>query len=553
MRHLQLLLAICFSGITVGQTVISQVTNAASYLAYGPSRAIAQGSIIVIKGMELGPAAISIASTPFTDTTLSGTSVKFTAGSTTTNALMYYTSATQVAVLMPSNTPAGQVQVTLSYNGQTSIDFPIVVVPNAPGIFTVSLNGAGAGIITYPDYSLVSTAKADNCGGPYTTCGAANPGDVLILWATGLGPINGNDATGAGLGLNQPSPPLTVWVGNVAVTPTYRGRSGCCIGEDQIIFTVPANAPLGCAVPVTLTTQQSNGSGFTGNTVAMPIAAAGSRTCTPTIPSYTTSQVTQSIGPGPFTIGQIFFSRDDNTKDGGTGFSDTVDSLFGSFSFPPAIRPWIFSYVDAPAPGTCRIDPFPRFTDPDPPIESFRPLDIGPQLTIQAANGTKSAASNGLGRYAAVLSPDGSYFTTGSMNVSSQGGTDAPAFSLTITIPNLPKLTSPQPDATSPATVIRGNGFPVNWTGGTAGQFIFIDGVSATDAMYTFGNSFKCLVPAGPGAFTIPGTITQALLGTNFGGLRMRALTPIVPITGANFTFSSAGLQYEYYTPLKFQ
>jgi uncharacterized protein (TIGR03437 family) len=77
---------------------------------------------------------------------------------------------------------------------------------------------------------------------------AANPGDTLVVWATGLGPVNGNDASNAGLGQNMPSLPLKLWLGGVQAPVTYQGRSGCCIGEDQIVFAVPNNVPTGCAV-----------------------------------------------------------------------------------------------------------------------------------------------------------------------------------------------------------------------------------------------------------------------------------------------------------------
>src|SRR5205814_2567935 len=192
--------------------VIAQATNAASYILYGPSRPIAQGSIIVLKGNNMGPANIVIAPKAFQDTTLSGTSVNITVNGTTVAAPMYYTSVGQVAALAPSNTPVGSGVITVSYNGQTGPSSPINVVANAPGIFTVGSDGQGAGIVTYPDYSLVSPVKAANCGGPYTTCGAANPGDTLIVWATGVGPVSGNDASGAGLGVNMASIPLTVWL-----------------------------------------------------------------------------------------------------------------------------------------------------------------------------------------------------------------------------------------------------------------------------------------------------------------------------------------------------
>jgi uncharacterized protein (TIGR03437 family) len=174
------------------RAVIGTVANAASYIDPSlPNGGIAQGSIFVLIGNNLGPANISIAGAAFQSTTLNGTSVSVTVGNNTVSCPLYYTSAGQVAALLPSNTPTGTGTITVTFNGQTGISRPIRVVTSSPAIFTITSDGQGAGIVTYPDYSLVSVAKAANCGGVNTTCGAANPGDTIIIWTTGLGPISG--------------------------------------------------------------------------------------------------------------------------------------------------------------------------------------------------------------------------------------------------------------------------------------------------------------------------------------------------------------------------
>jgi uncharacterized protein (TIGR03437 family) len=174
--------------------VIAGVGNAASNILVNSP--LAQGSIFIVYGTGLGPADIALAPSAFQTTTLSGTSIAVTVGTTTVNALMYYTSDGQVAALLPSNTPTGLGAFTVTYNGETSPPMNRGIAPSNVGIFTISSNGDGPAIVTYPDYSLVSAAEVTPCGGPYTYCGAANPGDTLILWTTGLGPVNGDDASG---------------------------------------------------------------------------------------------------------------------------------------------------------------------------------------------------------------------------------------------------------------------------------------------------------------------------------------------------------------------
>lgn len=502
--------------VTTGP-VVGYVSNAATYITAGPRYAVAPGAIFVLKGVNLGPSTLTVDPKPFQNTTLSGTSVAITVNGTTVQALMYYTSSNQLAALAPSNTPVGVGTVAVTYNNQTSPAINFRVFSNAPGIFTVTSDGVGAGIVTYPDYSLVSTTKAANCGGVYTTCGAANPGDVLIIWATGLGPVNGNDASGAGLGVNMTSVPLTVWLGNVAVTASYQGRSGCCIGEDQIVFTVPANAPLGCAVPLSM---QVTNAGIS-NTVTLPIAATGSRTCTPVEPPFSTAQVVRTTTNGPITYAEFNLRRRDLFDGGGSGFQDTFDGGVFQFTIPSLVQPFFFSYLDHPPVGNCMV-----YADsngePDPPLDNFSVLNTG-TLTLQGPNGTKTAPGSTDG-YEFILSANGTYLTPGPYTLSATGGNGIGAFSTSLTIPPIPVMTSPPPDSPTPFTVTRANGLTVTWSGGSPSGFIMIRGSSAFDNTFTTGSSFACLVSAASGTFTIPPNVLLTLPATNFAQLQFQAL-----------------------------
>src|ERR1700752_510007 len=84
------------------------VKNAASYAdPQLPGGSIAQGSIFNIFGSNMGPATIAYASTLPLPTSLSGTSINVTINGTTVACFMFYTSAGQVAAILPSNTPVG--------------------------------------------------------------------------------------------------------------------------------------------------------------------------------------------------------------------------------------------------------------------------------------------------------------------------------------------------------------------------------------------------------------------------------------------------------------
>jgi uncharacterized protein (TIGR03437 family) len=523
--------------------VISLVANAASYNPAGlPNAPIAQGAIFVIKGNNLGPAAISIAPAAFQKTTLSGTSVTVTVGGTTVSPLMYYTSAGQIAALLPSNTPTGTGTVSVTYNNVPGPAVPITVTQNNLGIFTVSSDGAGAGIVTYADYSLVSATKAANCGGVYTTCGAANPGDTLILWATGFGAVNGNDADGVGLGVNQPGVPLRVWLGGVQAPVIYQGRSGCCIGEDQIVFTVPAAAATGCAVP--LVVQMGN---LVSNSVVLAVAPAGSRTCTAFNPALTAAAIQQLSGSAPFSFGALNLMRQDNYP----GFQDVFKASFGRTTVLPALQPFAASYLDAVPPGTCMAFPV---TTPglSQPFAAPIGLDGGAQLTITGPNGTKTIAGEG-GSYQGPLSGSGAYLAPGTYTVTGPGGTNVSQFTATITIPQMPVMTSPPPDSANATAVTRASGMTVTWSAGSPGAYVVITGSNAVNNSSPAGASFQCLASASAGTFTVPGYVLLALPAGGLGGIRFDpAASPVAfQAQGLNLSYFSA--QYDYFSPINFK
>lgn len=478
-----------------GAPVITSVMNAASNLdGRLPSGGISPGSIFIVKGTGLGPSAISIAQNAFQSTSLSGTSVKVTVNGTSVDALMYYTSSTQVAALLPSNTfNAGSGTITVSYNGQTSAAAPIRnVFDGALGIFTVDSTGTGPAIVTYPDYSLVSPTKAANCGGPSTTCGAANPGDTLILWATGLGPIKGSDAAGDGLGQSI-SGPLTVWLGGVQAPVVYQGRSGCCIGEDQIVFTVPNNVPVGCAVPLVIQIGQR-----ASNSTWMPVANS-TRTCPPVNPAVAAAGVPQLSTTSSFTLGNI--ELDHFLNNTGNGYFDQTQAFFAKVSgIPAATQPFLASYFDNQPLGTCTVQ-----GSKGPGDVFFNNLfnngyitlaDGGSNITITGSQGTMTVPVTGSNQ---TLSQTGAFLVPGVYTVTGSGGKDVGPFTAQITIPAAPTLTSP---TSTSLTATRTQGLTVTWTpNGSATQ---VEMVLSFYADQNTASTVVCTAPASAGTFTIP-------------------------------------------------
>jgi uncharacterized protein (TIGR03437 family) len=500
---------------------ITSVANAASNIWFNSP--IARGAIFVIKGTGLGPETLSIAPAPFKTTSLSGTKVTVTAGTITEDAPIYYTSATQIAALLPSKIPAGGANFTVTYNGQTSNSVGHGTAENNLGVFTIDSSGQGPGIVTYPDYSLVSASKPSNCGGPNTACGAANPGDTLILWGTGLGPVSGDETGGAGLGEAMPNVSLKLWLGGVQVPVVYQGRSGCCVGEDQIVFTVPNNVPTGCAVP--LVVQIGEVTNTISNTTVMPVAT-GSRNCTPTNPAL--ANVQTAVG-GPVSIGSIELDKEPNDK--GTGYQDRAVFEFFKLPTPPVpVQPFFVSWIDDPPPGTCTV--YSNLNGAgDPPINGDPVLlGAGSNFTVAGPAGSLPVTLSS-GKTSATLSDAGTFLVPGSYTITGAGGADVGSFTAAITFPAAPTLVSP----VNNAAVTRSSGMTVTWTGGAPNGNVKISIASSIDNTYKNGSLAVCKAPAGPGTFTIPPYVLLALPGTNFGGFLLAPET-------TNAVFAATGL-----------
>jgi uncharacterized protein (TIGR03437 family) len=519
------ILLVCAVALTAAP-VITSVQNAASNLTPAlPNASLAPGSIFVIKGTGLGPDNIAIAPAPFQSTTLAGTSVSLTVSGTTVNALLYYTSATQIAALLPSNTPTGGPgTITVTYNGQSNPTTQFRgVTANNLGIFTLDSTGQGVAIVTYPDYSLVSALPGTPCGGPYTACGSANPGDTLILWATGLGGITGSDASGAGLGQNMPDIPLTLWLGGVQAPVIYQGRSGCCIGEDQIVFRVPDNVPTGCAVPLVVQIRNQ-----VSNSTVMPVAQGG-RTCPSNDLGGNADLLPSFLSDASLSLGDIGLQRGFNNN--GSGFRDTIYFGFYKLVGRADLVPFFPSLFDSSPPGTCLVHDNSNPGDEAFGIVNFEALNGGSSFNVRGPGGSMNVAANGGDEV--TLSASGTFLGTGAYTVTGNGGANVGPFSVTVDIPPLPTLTSPSGPAG--LTVTRSNGLTVSWTGGVSGNVV-IEVTGAPDQFPTIQARASCKALASAGTLTIPSFVLLALPPGNAGTLYFGT-------TGARSTFTATGIE----------
>jgi uncharacterized protein (TIGR03437 family) len=463
--------------------VITAIVNAASYAPSGaPNSAIAQGSIFVIFGTELGPADLQTANGFPLPANLGGTSIRVTVGSSAVDAILLYTWSSQVAAILPSNTPAGVGLLAVSYEGRTSQSAAFRIVRSAPGI--LAQNQAGNG----PALAQNFNSSADQPRNTLTR--PARPGQVVTLWGTGLGPITGNDAM-------APTPQdmdvsLELTVGGKAAPVRYKGRSGCCAGVDQIVFEVPRDVE-GCYVPAVLRTGD-----FVSNFTTISVASTGGA-CADLAGASGSDLERLSSGAdlnfGTISLSLNRFADDDNAgvllyNEGGSAqFFRSNRALFSPLPF------------GLPSLGSCLVT---TGSVLQAILTMPVALDAGPVLNLSGPKGVRQLPLRGPGVYSNQFSSNAAqieYLQAGDYVVDNgTGGRDVGPFKAALKIP--PPLN---------ATIQRSaNVATVTWTGGDPNGYVMIEGLSSSAVTRT-STTFICTERVSARQFSIPDEVRLSL------------------------------------------
>lgn len=298
----------------------------------------------------------------------------------------------------------------------------------------------------------------------------------------------------------MPNLPLTVWLGGVQAPVIYQGRSGCCVGLDQVAFIVPAAVPSGCAVP--LVVQIGTTASTISSTTALPVAT-GSPSCTPVNAALAGINVEQAVMAGPVSVGIVAL---DHSSDGTGGFEDDASfQFFQMQSYNPGSEPFFLSWVDDPPAGTCTVYDNLNLKS-NVPISSRAALDGGSTVMLAGPAGSVQVPVNAKGD---TFNPNGSFLVPGSYTISGSGGADVGAFTASATVLALPVLSSPSNNA----VVTRANGMTVAWNGGSGIVQILVN--APTDANYSDGRAALCNASANSGTFTIPPYVLLTLPPNN--------------------------------------
>lgn len=513
------------------------VSNA-SYAARGlPNSSIARGSIFAIFGDNLGPAVLAQQPSYPLQTTLAGTAVKVTVNGASVDAIPIYTTKTQVGAVLPSNTPVGDGTVTVTFNGQVSATHAITVAANSFGIFTLNQKGSG------------SAALTDAGGGYITTTTAARPGQTIVIWGTGLGAINGNDANDQSGG-DMTNVPVQVLIGGKPAAIRYRGRAPHIAGLDQINVDVPAGVS-GCYVSLIITIGDA-----VSNSATLPVAPGGGA-CSDAN-GLASADLTALAGKSSVRLGYISVGRTvDQTNftlppgvslPPGLGGATTSDLAIAEFlQYTPQQFTASSSLFQQASIGNCIVTTFSgsASTRVDPVTPKF--LDAGPVITMAGAGVTASLTRDAsLGLY---LSTNDSTFlpaSGGTFTFSNGSGGGDVGILQNATIGLGSPVVWTNMDQITDVTRAAQGGLPVTWSGGASGTTVEISGVSllipsgsgagANTAVVTFA----CTAAATDHNFTIPREVLLQL--------------PVSTVIGsAGFSIPSGSLSVGNYTqPVKF-
>jgi len=512
------------------------IVNAASFMA--PSLgggAIARGSIFTLFGARMGPDSSPALAFPLS-TTLGGVSVKvIPISGSPVDAYPIFVGPSQINAIMPSNVALGMASVQVTFNNARSNMGPVRIVNSSLGVFAVRA-GMGPGIF----FNFVSQSSQP-LNAPAVT---AAPGQVVTLYGTGLGPVSFGDNVAPTAG-NLPIQ-TEVFVGGKSASVQYNGRTPCCSGVDQIVFTVPPDAPTGCYVPVTVRTAGTTSS----NTVTMAIASGGSSCSDPGNP------LSQSIINGG-KFGAIVLARTNMHEDLGLKapvditIDNAVVSLRQEKGDPLAFNP-LFAY---PPPGSCTVyaASVDLFGSDNLPLTATtgKYLDAGSSMfKLQGQSGTRDVMPSipplnpifNLWQFGKNIPNSGlrdsTLLTTGDFTLRVNGGADVGQFQTTITNPTPLSWTNRD----QVANVTRTQPLTINWSGGPPNVPVAILGANVDIPTNSTG-LFFCVAPAGTTSFAVPPYILANIPATRSRPIASKGVLYVGAMTLASpSNFNAPGL-----------
>jgi uncharacterized protein (TIGR03437 family) len=202
---------------------------------------LSAGGLFSLYGLNLGLAEDLASGAPW-PTTLSGATVYLNDRPVP----LYFNNGTQINGQIPYDTPAGPATVRVDVAGTASRLIQVNIIPAAPGI------------LQYGD----QRAAALNIDGSLNTPQApAAPGSVVVVFLTGIGPLDNPVPTAAaapGSPLSRAAMAHSATIGDAQAPVLFLGLSPGFVGLAQANLTIPALPPGNYRVVITVNGVASN-------------------------------------------------------------------------------------------------------------------------------------------------------------------------------------------------------------------------------------------------------------------------------------------------------
>jgi uncharacterized protein (TIGR03437 family) len=237
---------------------IPTVSGLVSAGAFGAFTSVAPGSWVEIYGSDFANSTQGWTSAEFdgnnAPNSLAGTSVSIGGEA----AFVDYISPGQVNALIPSDVSTGIQSVTVTTPSTTSIAYNVNVNATEPGLLAPSsfnLGGIQYAVALFSDGAYVLPTGAISG----VTTAPAKPGDTIILYGVGFGPVKPDIPAGQIVQqANTLADKFELSIGGLRATVNYAGLSPGSVGLYQFNIVVPNVAASG-AVPLTFTLDGTSG------------------------------------------------------------------------------------------------------------------------------------------------------------------------------------------------------------------------------------------------------------------------------------------------------
>ncbi len=481
---------------------------------------------------------------------------------------LLYVSDAQINCQLPADLEGDRIRLRVESAQGQSDEIEIPLGPHGFGFFTMAGSGRGPVIAQ----NFVDAPDPQNRYRLNAGDNPARPGQVIVLWGTGLGRTDpptpaGEPAMGQRPAVDQPE----VFVGGVRAQVQYAGRAPGFAGLDQVQIVIPADVPEGCAVPIRL--QQQDRTSNIG-TVAIVRDQDRDRCQDPFEPvmsGLSHGSIVLGSGFGRLGPGQLgpqaglggtyppmrgpMAPQGPNAGPGGGvngGQGGVGQNGVGSFGIHPGIHPFAGGAgvmgqggmgfgnpgpdvvtarfvrlaegasfdigVPPTAPDSCQsygLGPngaADLFGGPVERLDAGNLLLSGPGVSLTLEPRQTALGPVYIAQLPAPLE-QGTYMTSG------LGGSEVGAFGpVVLDVPQLVSLTTSLPAGTQ---VSRSAGLTLEWTGGSAADIVLIHGRSflvppdearpVQDPMRFRSQAFVCAARADAGAFPVPSYLLEML------------------------------------------